>query len=220
MKLLSFARKQSNQSMRIFLTDDHAVLLAGLQSLITAEESYEVVGTAGSVKDTLDKLTQTKVDLLITDYNLPDGDGLTIVQSVKRKYPATKIIVLSMHDENHLVKEILKEGVDGYILKKDSHEELMAAIRSVMNGKMYLSNEINRMLVTGIDTNPHEKKLLTSREREVLTLISRELTNKQIAEELFISERTVETHRKNIFRKTGTNNLVGLIKYAYANNLI
>lgn len=205
--------------MRIFLTDDHAMIIGGLIKIINTEDDMEVVGSAGTVQQTMDKLTQTKVDLLITDYNLPDGDGLGLVQRVKRKYPQLKVLVLSMHDETHLVKEILKEGIDGYILKKDSHNELISAIRAIKEDKIYLSNEINSMLVKGLHGG-EEQKLLTSREREILKLIAKEFTNKEIAEELFISERTVETHRKNIFRKTGTNNLVGLIKFAYANNLI
>ncbi|MEQ8472999.1 MAG: response regulator transcription factor [Marinoscillum sp.] len=220
MNLLSFLRNNTvNSQMRIFLTDDHAVLIGGLQKIIEAEHDLEVVGTAGDVQSTMDKLTQIKVDLLITDYNLPDEDGLTLVRKVKRKYPDVKILVLSMHDEAHLVKEILKEGVDGYLIKKDSHNELINAIYSIKGGKTYLSSDVNSILIRGLN-GEGEQKLLTDREREILKLISKEFTNKQIAEELFISERTVETHRKNIFRKTGTNNLVGLIKYAYANNLI
>ena len=220
MNLLSFIHKSSPScSMRIFLTDDHAMIIGGLIKIINTEDDMEVVGSAGTVQQTMDKLTQTKVDLLITDYNLPDGDGLGLVQRVKRKYPQLKVLVLSMHDETHLVKEILKEGIDGYILKKDSHNELISAIRAIKEDKIYLSNEINSMLVKGLHGG-EEQKLLTSREREILKLIAKEFTNKEIAEELFISERTVETHRKNIFRKTGTNNLVGLIKFAYANNLI
>ncbi|WP_370088759.1 response regulator [Ekhidna sp.] len=205
--------------MKIFLTDDHAILLGGLIKILSAEDDLEVVGSAGSVKETLDSLTQKTIDLLITDYNLPDDDGLTLVRRVKQKYPDIKIIVLSMHDEAHLIKEILKEGVDGYILKKDSHEELVSAVRAVGNGKVYLSSDVNSMLMKGLN-GTGEQKLLTDREREILKLIAKEYTNRDMAEELFISERTVETHRKNIFRKTGTNNLVGLIKFAYANNLI
>ena len=205
--------------MKIFLTDDHAILVGGLIKILSVEDDLEIVGSAGSVQETLDLLTQKKVDLLITDYNLPDDDGLTLVRRVKQKYPEIKIIVLSMHDESHLIKEILKEGVDGYILKKDSHEELVSAVRAVKNGRVYMSSDVNTMLMRGLN-NPDERKLLTEREREILKLIAKEYTNKQMAEELFISERTVETHRKNIFRKTGTNNLVGLIKFAYANNLI
>ena len=220
MNLLSFIGKSPlNKNMRIFLTDDHRMILGGLIKILHSEDDMDVVGTAGSVQETMDKLTQLKVDLLVTDYNLPDGDGLGLVQRVKSKYPDLKVIVLSMHDEAHLVKEILEEGIDGYILKKDSHDELINAVRAIHNDKIYLSNEINKMLVKGLHEG-EEARLLTAREREILKLIAKEYTNKDIAEELFISERTVETHRKNIFRKTGTNNLVGLIKFAYANNLI
>ncbi|SNS51720.1 two component transcriptional regulator, LuxR family [Ekhidna lutea] len=219
MNLLSFMGRDKPAKMNIFLTDDHAILLGGLIKILSAEDDLEVVGSAGTVGETLDDLTRKKVDLLITDYNLPDDDGLTLVRRVKQKYPNTKIIVLSMHDEAHLIKEILKEGVDGYILKKDSHEELVNAVRAVKNGKVYLSSDVNTMLMKGLN-GTEEQKLLTDREREILKLIAKEFTNKQMAEELFISERTVETHRKNIFRKTKTNNLVGLIKFAYANNLI
>lgn len=219
MNLLSYFQRQKPVTMKIFLTDDHAILLGGLVKILSVEENFEVVGTAGSVRETLDELTRKSPDLLITDYNLPDDDGLTLVRRVKQKYPKMKIIVLSMHDEGHLIKEILKEGIDGYILKKDSQDELVNAVYAVKNDKVYLSSDVNTMLMKGLNGN-QEQKLLTDREREILKLIAKEYTNRQMAEELFISERTVETHRKNIFRKTGTNNLVGLIKFAYANNLI
>jgi DNA-binding NarL/FixJ family response regulator len=220
MNWLSFGfKRKSLQQMRILLTDDHAVLLDGLKKILEGETDLNVVATATSAQETLDLLTRKEVDLLITDYNLPDEDGLSLVRKVKRKYPDLKVVVLSMHDEGHLVKEILKEGINGYVLKKDSHNELINAIYAVKNGKVYLSSDVNTMLMHGLH-GEGEQKLLTDREREILKLISQEYTNKDIAESLFISERTVETHRKNIFRKTGTNNLVGLIKYAYANNLI
>lgn len=217
--LSSLFRTSTYSTMKLFLTDDHAILIGGLIKIIEAEPELEVVGSAGSVGETLDLLTQKKVDLLITDYNLPDDDGLSLVRKVKRKYPEMKVLVLSMHDEAHLVKEILKEGIDGYLIKKDSHKELLDAIYTIKSGKTYLSSDINKMLIRGLNSED-KGRLLTEREREILKLIAKEYTSKQIAEELFISERTVETHRKNIFRKTKTNNLVGLIKFAYANNLI
>lgn len=219
MNLLSFIHRDQRAIMKIYLTDDHAILLGGLTKILSEEDDMDVVGSSATVKETLDDLTRKHVDLLITDYNLPDDDGLSLIRRVKVKYPDLKIIVLSMHDEAHLVQEILKEGIQGYILKKDSQSELLAAVRAVKNGKIYLSSDINAILMRGLNGNG-EQKLLTDREREILKLIAKEYTNKNIAEELFISERTVETHRKNIFRKTGTHNLVGLIKYAYANNLI
>jgi DNA-binding NarL/FixJ family response regulator len=199
--------------------NDHEILLDRLKKIISEEPDLKVIGSASSVQQTMDELTRVNVDLLITDYNLPDDDGLSLVRKVKRKYPDLKILVLSMHDEGHLVKEILKEGINGYVLKKDSHNELIDAIHAIKNDKIYLSSDINSILMKGLH-GEGEQKLLTDREREILKLISKEYTNRDIAEELFISERTVETHRQNIFRKTRTNNMVGLIKYAYANNLI
>lgn len=207
------------QTMKIVLVDDHSILLDGLKSLIEADDMLEVVAMTGTVAEGVRLVGRHKPDLLITDYNLTDGDGLSLIHKVRRLEPELKVIVLSMHDEPHLVKEVLKEGVNGYVLKKDSKDELLKAIYEVRAGKMYLSHDINTMLVRSLH-EPDEGKLLTAREREVLHLIAKEYSNKQIAEELFISERTVETHRKNIFRKTKTSSLVGLIKFAYANNLI
>ncbi|EOZ92328.1 Receiver component of a two-component response regulator [Indibacter alkaliphilus LW1] len=205
--------------MKVFLVDDHAILLDGIKSLLSKEASLEVCGEAHSAEDALDFLKKNAVDLLITDFNLPNMDGLSLVRLVKKISPDTKILMLSMHDETHLVKEILKEGVSGYVLKNDSHRELLQAIETIKNGKIYLSNDINRIIINSLQF-PDEERLLTDREREILKLIAKEFSNKDIAEQLFISERTVETHRKNIFRKTKTNTLVGLIKFAYANNLI
>lgn len=203
----------------VFLVDDHTILLNGIISILKESDTFEVIGSAGTVGDALDFLLKKQPDVLITDYNLPDDDGLSLVRKVKRLFPDIKIIVLSMHDEGHLVKEILKEGVNGYVLKKDSENELVQALSDVAAGKTYLSNDINKLLIQSLHGDD-EQRLLTEREREILKLIAKECTNKDIAEELFISERTVETHRKNIFRKTKTNSLVGLIKFAYANNLI
>jgi DNA-binding NarL/FixJ family response regulator len=205
--------------MKVFLVDDHAIMLDGLVALLKTDEEMEIVGTAGTVADAMDFLKMNHVDVLVTDYNLPDDDGLSLVRKVKRLWPEIKILVLSMHSESHLVKEILKEGIDGYVLKKDSKDDLIDALYSVKKGNLFVSNEINNMLVRNLH-QPDEQKLLTEREREILKLISKEYTNRMIAEALFISERTVETHRKNIFRKTKTSSLVGLIKFAYANNLI
>ena len=212
-------KEQIAETMKILLVDDHSILLDGLKKLIEEDEMLSVVDAVGSVPDAIRSIDKHKPDLVITDYNLGDDDGLSLVQKTKRLFPDMKFIILSMHDEAHLVKEILKEGVNGYVLKKDTKEELIEAIYAVRGGKMYMSTDINAMLVKSL-YEPDEGKLLTSREREILKLISQEYSNKQIAEELFISERTVETHRKNIFRKTKTNSLVGLIKFAYANNLI
>ncbi len=205
--------------MKVFLVDDHAILLNGLVRILEAEPGIEVLGTAGSVKELLERLEGLQPEVLISDYSLPDGTGLGIVRKTKESHPGMKVIVLSMHEEVHLVKEVLKEGVSGYILKKDSHNELIRAVWAAVEGKTYLSPDISQMLVQQLSA-PEPKVLLTPREREVLRLLIEEQTNKQIGERLCISERTVETHRKNIFRKTGTHNMIALVKYAYANQLL
>lgn len=205
--------------VRILLVDDHAILLDGVKNLLEKENGLQVVGVADSAENALQFLKSNDVDLMVTDFNMPGMDGLSLVNTVRRILPNVKTIVLSMHDETHLVKEILRAGINGYVLKKDTHKELLYAIQEVQAGRVYLSNDINKILITNLQ-NPEEGRLLTDREREILKLIAKEYSNKEIAEELFISERTVETHRKNIFKKTGTNSLVGLIKFAYANNLI
>jgi two-component system, NarL family, nitrate/nitrite response regulator NarL len=207
------------KSLRILLVDDHAILLDGIKNLLEREEGLTVSAAAESAEKALEFLKTNDVDIVITDFHMPGMDGLTLVHTIKRIQPQIKTIILSMHDETHLVKEILRAGVNGYVLKKDTHKELMNAIDEVKNGKVYLSSDINKILITNLQ-NPDEGRLLTDREREILKLIAKEYSNKQIAEELFISERTVETHRKNIFKKTATNSLVGLIKFAYSNNLI
>lgn len=206
-------------STRVILVDDHAILLDGVRNLLEKEDDIIVSGIFPNGEAALQYLKNNDVDLVVTDFHMPGMDGLSLVHTIRRIKPETKIIVMSMHDESHLVKEILKAGINGYVLKKDTHRELLKAIREVTDGQVYLSNDINRILITNLQ-NPDEGKLLTDREREIVKLIAKEYSNKDIAEALFISERTVETHRKNIFKKTGTNSLVGLIKFAYANNLI
>lgn len=205
--------------VKVCLVDDHAILLDGVKSLLDATDEYEVVAAASNAEDAILYLQNNQVDILISDYSLPGMDGLGLVRVMQKIKPEVKIIIMSMHDEAHLVKEILKEGIKGYLLKKDSQKELTAALEQVRAGKTYLSNEISNLLIVNLQ-NPDEGKLLTEREREILKLIATEYTNRDIAEALFISERTVETHRKNIFRKTKTGSLVGLIKFAYANNLV
>lgn len=216
--IFGFWKRKPSELMRILLVDDHAILLDGVKSLLE-NDGRKVEFQAHTAEEALSILKKNSVDLMITDFNMPGMDGLSLIHAVKKMDSNIKVIVLSMHDEVHLVKEILKAGVNGYILKKDTRTELLKAVSEVEDGNIFLSKDINKMLIVNLQ-NPDEGRLLTDREREIVKLIAKEYTNKQIAEGLFISERTVETHRKNIFKKTGTNSLVGLIKFAYANNLI
>ncbi len=193
--------------------------LVGLKSLFDQDPLFEIMAAANSAEEALRLLQIHLPDILLTDYRLPGLTGHELATMVKEKYPTIKRVILSMHDEGLLVKQILKQGVDGFLLKNIQQTELKTALHQIMKGFPYLSPEITRMMLANMNSEQPEE-LLSERERQVLNLIARECSNKQIAEKLFISERTVETHRKNIFRKTNTTSLVGLIKYAFANNLI
>ena len=166
------------EGMRILLVDDHAILIDGIQSLLE-RAGYQIVCQAESAEMALEFLKKNEVDLMITDFNMPGMDGLSLIHTVKRLNANIKIILLSMHDEVHLVKEILKAGINGYVLKKDTQHELLQAIKEVAAGKVFLSNDINKLLIVNLQ-NPDEGKLLTDREREIVKLIAKEYTNKQI----------------------------------------
>ncbi|MGV3547540.1 MAG: response regulator [Pedobacter sp.] len=205
--------------MKLLLVDDHAIVTDGLQVLLQNEEGFTIVEKLVSGNFALAYLKQNEVDLMITDYSMPDIDGLTLVKQAKALRPDLKIIVLSMHDEAAMIKDMLSAGVDGYVLKKYAQQELLNAIQAVGNGRQFWSAEVNRALLTALQPQETENHI-TERELEVLKLLAQELTSKQIAEKLFISERTVETHRKNLMRKTGANNAIGLVRYAYSHKLL
>ncbi|GAB1450029.1 response regulator transcription factor [Draconibacterium sp.] len=204
---------------KILIVDDHAIVLDGLKSLLSKFEGIEIAGVASNGEEGLKQLAQTKAELVITDLNMPGMDGLEFIKTVRNDFPPTKIIVLSLHDEPHFIRNIMKQRVQGYILKNDASSELVEAVERILDGKTFFSSKINQALMEQLN-EPNCEKLLTERELEIIKLIAKEFSNKQIADQLFISERTVETHRKNIFRKTNSNNIVGLIKYAYNNNMI
>lgn len=206
--------------MKILLVDDHAIVSDGLQALLQVVDGLEIVNKLASGDFALAYLKQHEVDLLITDYSMPDMDGLTLVKKARQIKPELKIIVLSMHDEVVIIREMLSAGVDGYVLKKYAQQELVNAIEMVINGKQYWSAEVNKALLSSLLPQEMPENQITERELEVLRLLAQELTSKQIADKLFISERTVETHRKNLMRKTGANNGIGLMRYAYSKKLL
>jgi DNA-binding NarL/FixJ family response regulator len=206
--------------MKILLVDDHAIVSDGLEAILKVVDGFEIVNKLTSGDFALAYLKQHEVDLVITDYSMPDMDGLTLVKKAKLIKPDIKIIVLSMHDEAPMIREMLAAGVDGYVLKKYAQQEIVNAIETVHNGRKYFSNEVNKALLSALLPQELSENSVTERELEVLKLLAEELTSKQIAEKLFISERTVETHRKNLMRKTGANNAIGLVRYAYSKKLL
>lgn len=205
--------------IRILLVDDHQIVLDGLRSLLDQDPSFDVLGTFSDPQKALSYVSTQTPDILVTDYSMPHMSGLELIQKAKALHPGIKSVLLSMHDEPSIVKEAMKQGINGFLLKNIQQVEFKEALRKIYTGLMYISAEITTQLLQQHIINDGEAKL-TERELEILKLITKEFSNKQIADKLNISERTVETHRKNIFRKTETSSLVGLIKYAYANKLV
>lgn len=205
--------------INVYLVDDHAMMLDGIKGMLAGDNTIVLLGSANNAAQAIEEIINTRPDLLITDYHMPEMSGLELIREVLMHLPSLKIIVLSMHDEAEIIKGLLREGVAGYVLKTDTQSELLEAIEAVVSGKIYLSSRVNRRILE-IMKEDDDKPLLSPREHEILRLIASELSNKDIGERLFISERTVETHRKNIFRKTKTQSIVGLMKFAYKEGLI
>ena len=204
--------------MKILFVDKQEILLDGIAKLL-AKSAHDLVEKANTIDDALNYFSEAEFDILITDFNLVDDNGIELIRKVKRIYPKLKIIVLSMHDEAHLAKEILKGKVNGDVLDKESHFDLVDALETVDKGKVILNTDITNLITKSLSQNK-TKQLLSAREKEVLKLISNDCSAREISEKLSVTEKTVEKHRKNIFKKTKTSSVVSLLKYAYANNLI
>ncbi|MBS1665168.1 MAG: response regulator transcription factor [Bacteroidetes bacterium] len=211
--------------IRVFITDDHEIYLEGLALLLSKQEGIEVIGTATSGKELLGQVPTLQADVLLLDVYLPDLGEEEILQQIRAARPELRIIYLTLLRGTRYVHKLSKYNIQGYILKNASLEELLTAIRAVQDGGSYFSKDIHigdrdedfRNTVTIEDKQIDE--ILSRRELEVLRLICKEYSNAEIAERLFLSVSTVETHRKNLIAKLGVNNTVGLVKFALRNNL-
>lgn len=204
--------------INILLVDDHAIVADGVAALLATTPRIRIVGKATNGQAALDILEREPTDIVITDYSMDGMDCLTLMSNIRKNYPSTKIIVMTMHDEPVIVQSVLRAGAEGYILKKYTHHELLTAIEIIAEGGQFWSQEINKILLKKLQ--PEDTVQITDREMEVLKLLINEMTSKAIAEQLFISERTVDTHRKNLLRKTNSTNTIGLLKYAQAHGLV
>lgn len=212
--------------IRVFITDDHEIYLEGLSLLLGKQEGIEVVGTATSGKGLLEQVRDLQADILLLDVYLPDLGEEEIVQQIRAARPDLRIIYLTLLRGTRYVHKLSKYNIQGYVLKNASLEELLQAMRAVQDGGTYFSKDIHigdrdedfRNTITIEDKQIDE--ILSRRELEVLRLICKEYSNAEIADKLFLSVSTVETHRKNLIAKLGVNNTVGLVKFALRNNLI
>ncbi len=210
---------ESAPKTNLFIVDDHQLVVDGLSSLLNNEVQYDLVGFCNQPKEVLGMLETLQVDILLTDINMPEMSGVELTRSVKKRFPQIKVLALSMFGERQVIKEMIDAGVSGYILKNTGKEELLTALGKLAKGQTFFGDEVTQELLKSFKSNEDESHL-TNREVEIIRLIECEYSNKKIADMLFISERTVETHRKNIFRKTGTQSIVGLLKYAYEHRII
>lgn len=213
------------ESITLYIVDDHKVFRDGIESLLKYEEDIEVLGSAGSVQEFYAKVNAFNPNVILMDISIGKECGINATKWIKEQNPAAKVLILSMHNEEKYVKKVLEAGANGYLLKDVGTEEMLRAIRTVAEGNTFYSQSISTIIVEKLLNKDHSKKTLsgqklTPRELEVLKLIVDEKSNKEIANHLFISIRTVDSHRRNLLEKLNLKNTAGLVKYAIQNGIV
>ncbi len=201
---------------KVFIVDDHYMIIEGIRSLLRHETDIELIGHAMTATSCMAFLQTALPDVILMDINLPDKSGIDLCADVRMKYPTVRVIGLSTFSQQSMVEKILENGALGYVLKNGTREELLEGIATCMRGEKYLSGEIAR----AIQKNAAGRPVLTRREKEVLSLIAEGLTNNEVAEMLFISTATVDTHRKNLLSKFDARNTATLIRLATQHQFI
>ncbi len=207
-------------AIRVILAEDHTIVRKGLRSLLEGEEDIEVIGEAGDGKEAITLVEQKKPDIVVMDIGMPELNGLEATRRIRKKFPETKVLILTMHTNEEYVFEILRAGASGYIIKKAAPTELVSALRAVKRGESFLSPAISKKVIDEYLQRAGEAKrrgafeLLTDREREVLQLIAEGNSTRGIAGRLFISTKTVETHRSNLMEKLDLHGTADLTRYA------
>ncbi len=212
--------------IRVLLADDHMVLRSGLKLMLHAQPDMEVVGEAGEGQETMALLERSVPDVLLLDLSMPGLDGMQVLELVQERYPQLKVLVLTMHDDEEYVKRVLSLGARGYILKRAADVELLAAIRAVYRGEIFIDHAVAGILVRQafpVRTERETGKVgetLSEREQEVLQLVAMGYTNRQIAEKLVISIKTVESHKAHVKDKLALKGRSDLVRYAVQHGLL
>lgn len=213
-------------SYRILIADDHAMIRDGIKNLIRQSTDFTVIGEAKCGKEAIDLYLELKPDLVILDISMPDMNGMDVSKKIVEEDPDASILVLSMYDGEDYISRCLEIGVKGYVVKSESGSELEYAIRSVLRGTNYFSRQAQDIIFRKYSSNVSKRKVreeqvkLTQREVEIVHLISEGMTSQQMADKLFISPRTVETHRANLMKKLGVRNAIELVKKIQVMQLI
>lgn len=215
-------QKRKPVSTQILLVDDHQIVIDGIRALLATEKNVEIKGEAHNGAEALEMLHLLKVDIALMDLDMPAMGGLEATKLIRAKFPEVKIIVLTMHDEKAMVQSMIDAGADGYLLKNSPKAELLRAISAVSGGESYFPAEVKSILLQADFEHARKGKLadLTDREMEILKCIAEGHSNKEIGERLFISHRTVDTHRTNLMQKLDVHNIAGLVRIAITNGLI
>ncbi|TVQ07234.1 MAG: DNA-binding response regulator [Bacteroidetes bacterium] len=215
------------RSVKVFLIDDHKLFVEGLTSILKDKSGLKVMGFAFSAAEYLDIADTVQADVFLVDVNMPQMSGIELTRLIKEKNPQAKILALSMYEDSHYIEKMIQSGASGYMLKSANIKEMVEAIKKVAKGERYLGDEVQKAVFEKMGSmdffeaqNETNTYTLSKREKEILALVVREYTTQQIAEKLFISELTVETHRKNIWAKTKTKSIVGLVKFAIREGLV
>ncbi len=203
----------------LLLADDHTIIREGLRACFDGQKQFKIVGEASDGKEAIEKAEALRPDVILLDITMPVMSGIEATPILRRKVENSKILILTIHNNKEYVSRILKAGAHGYVLKDASPSELFKAVELVHRGDAFLSPAISNTIVSAFQKEEAEAEL-SEREREILSLIAEEHSNVQIAERLFISERTVGTHRERIMKKLGIHSAAGLTKYAIAHGLI
>jgi len=207
--------------MRVLVTDDHNIVSDGLRVLIEDTDGMECVGTAPNGKQALEIVRSIPVDVVLMDIDMPIMNGIEATRAIKRDFPQVKVLNLTMHKERGMVQRMMECGADGYMLKNADRSELVQAIQAVAAGHRFFSDDVDPTNVGRVEQNvmPGEATIsdITEREAEIIRLLAQGLSSKDIGDKLFISNRTVDTHRTNIMTKLGLNNVAGLIRWAFNN---
>jgi two-component system, NarL family, nitrate/nitrite response regulator NarL len=207
--------------LKIFIADDHQLVLEGLSSLIHGIEGFALSGKASTGEELLSALNVAAElpDVCILDIEMPGMGGVATLRVIKEKFPAVKVLILTMHEEPFHINRVIKEGADGYLLKNLNRDTFVQSILKIMSGESFFVQGTAKTVTSPIADSPLPE-ILTAREKHILRLIALGKSNKQIAKELFISNRTVDTHRNNLMRKLSISSSVHLVHYAYSNDLL
>ena len=205
--------------IKVYIVEDHSVVVEGIYSLLQNENGIEIVGNACNAAECLQYFTTHVADIILMDIGLPDMSGIDLCALIKKRYPGIMVIALSTFNQGSYINKMMQAGASGYLLKNTGKAELLEAIKTAAAGKTYLSFEVGKEMQLNKEI-PKNIPLLTKREKEILQLIAEGLTNNQIAEKLFISIDTVDTHRKNLHNKLNVKNTATLIRFAVEHQLL